>query len=95
MNDTIQAAPLLGINYVVENLVPSNYTIDKIIFSFPEYLANVSDIVESTPIDTLQAFFIWQTFQAYQGPINATEVMPYRRFNNILSGLVSLNTINA
>lgn len=59
------------------------------ITQFPEFFANVSDIITSSGKDTVQAFLSWKIVQATAGRLEAPEIKPYTRFMNRLSGKVS------
>jgi hypothetical protein len=89
IKDTSALVPILDIEHILTSLVPSNYTLDRMITSFPEFFANVSDILESTSRDTLQGFLSWKVIQATAGLVEASEVKPYIRFSNKLVGKVT------
>ena len=38
LKDTAKLAPAIGIEYVLRELIPSNYTVDRMITQFPEFL---------------------------------------------------------
>ena len=59
------------------------------LLAFPEFLGNVSQIVSETPKSTIQAYLIWNLVNSYSSYVEAAEVEPITRFNNILSGRVS------
>lgn len=62
------------------------------LLAFPEFLGNVSQIVSQTPKSTIQAFLIWNLVTTYSSYVEAPEVEPVRRFNNVLAGRVSLRS---
>ncbi|KAI0401376.1 peptidase family M13 [Xylaria palmicola] len=78
--------PVLGLDKVVRGLAPADYTPDTMLLAFPEFLGNVSQIVSKTPKSTIQAFLIWNLINSYSSYVEAPEVEPISRFNNILSG---------
>lgn len=80
---------MLGLDHVLTSLAPSNYTLDRMITQFPDFFANVSDIIAASGKDTVQAFLSWKIVQANAGRIEAPEMKPYLRFMNKLSGKVS------
>ena len=86
VNETQALIPQLSIEYVISNLAPSGYSPEKIIVSSPSYLQNVSQLLQTTSAETLQAYFVWKTVQAYAYKIEATAVKPLKRFNNELQG---------
>jgi endothelin-converting enzyme len=79
----------LGLDKVVKALAPANYTTDTMLLAFPEFLGNVSQIVSETPKSTVQSYLIWNLIVTYSSYVEAPEVEPLNRFNNILSGRVS------
>ncbi|KAH8162956.1 hypothetical protein CIB48_g5296 [Xylaria polymorpha] len=78
--------PTLGLDKVVRGLAPADYTPDTMLLAFPEFLGNVSQIVSQTPKSTIQAFLIWNLVTTYSSYVEAPEVEPVRRFNNVLAG---------
>ena len=90
LNDTVALIPQLGLEHFIKTHVPSNYTVDYIITSFPNYLRNVSSILSTTPKEGLQAYFIWTTLATFQGSVIAPEVQTLRRFFRILNGQVRI-----
>jgi len=59
------------------------------ITQFPDFFANLSDIISSSGKDTVQTFLSWKIIQATAGRVEAPEIKPYTRFMNQLSGKVS------
>jgi endothelin-converting enzyme len=88
LKDTAALVPILGLEHVLTSLVPSNYTLDRMITSFPDFFANMSDILASSGKDTVQAFLSWKVIQATVGRVEAPEMKPYTQFMNKLSGKV-------
>ncbi|KAI1108761.1 peptidase family M13 [Nemania sp. NC0429] len=78
--------PALGLDKVVRGLAPADYTLDTMLLAFPGFLGNVSQVVSETPKSTIQAYLIWNLIASYSSYIEATEVDPIHRFNNILLG---------
>ncbi|KAI0441282.1 peptidase family M13 [Xylaria telfairii] len=78
--------PTLGLDKVVRGLAPADYTPDTMLLAFPEFLGNVSQIVSQTPKSTIQAFLIWNLVASYSSYVEAPEVEPVSRFNNVLAG---------
>ncbi|KAI0974825.1 peptidase family M13 [Xylaria arbuscula] len=79
-------APALGLDKVVKGLAPADYTPNTMLLAFPEFLGNVSQIVSKTPKSTIQTYLIWNLIRTYSSYVEATEVEPITRFDNILSG---------
>ncbi|KAI1753827.1 peptidase family M13 [Xylaria castorea] len=78
--------PTLGLDKVVRGLAPADYTPETMLLAFPEFLGNVSQIVSETPKSTIQAFLIWNLIASYSSYVEAPEVEPISRFNNVLAG---------
>jgi endothelin-converting enzyme len=95
LKDTSALVPILDIEHILTSLVPSDYTLDRMITQFPEFFANVSSILETTAKDTLQGFLAWKVIQATATLVDAPELKPYIQFSNRLAGKVmSLCTKN-
>jgi endothelin-converting enzyme len=60
------------------------------ITQFPDFFANLSDIVTSSGKDTVQTFLSWKIIQATAGRIEAAEIKPNTQFWNKLSGKVAM-----
>ncbi|KAI1438679.1 peptidase family M13 [Xylaria sp. CBS 124048] len=84
--DVGKIGPVLGLDKVIKALAPPDYKLDKMMLAFPEFLGNVSQIVSQTPKSTIQSFLIWNLINTYASYVEAPEVEPVNRFNNILSG---------
>lgn len=92
--DTAMLIPILGLDYVLPRLVPVNYNLDTMITSFPDFIANVSDILKTTSKDTIQAFLSWKVIQSTYTYVEATEIKPYVQFLNKLTGKVRARCFN-
>lgn len=86
LEDTEALVPQLAVNNVISALAPQSYTPNKIIVGSPRYLQTLSKILEGTTVETLQAYFVWKTVQAYAHSIEDDALKPLRRFNNGLQG---------
>ncbi|KAI1366072.1 peptidase family M13 [Xylaria arbuscula] len=84
--DVGKIGPAIKLDKVVAGLAPANYTPETMLLAFPEFLGNVSQIVSETPKSTIQAYLIWNLINSYASYVEAAEVEPITRFNNILSG---------
>ncbi|KAI0126161.1 hypothetical protein BJ170DRAFT_462683 [Xylariales sp. AK1849] len=54
-SDVASIAPALAIDQVVEALVPADYEPEQAIIMYPDFYANMSDIISNTPKATIQA----------------------------------------
>lgn len=90
VKDTAKLAPQLGLDRVLESLVPAKYPLHNMITAFPGYLGNVSSIISGTSRETLQAFFFWKAIQSLADAVEAPELKPYTQFVNKLQGKVRI-----
>lgn len=85
--DQIRALlPQLSVQYLISTLAPADFKSDKLIVGSPSYLKALSEILRETSAETLQAYFVWKTVQAYAYEIEDDALKPLKRFNNELSG---------
>lgn len=88
-NQTAALVPEIGLDYVLRELVPANYSIDRMLTTFPNTIKRLSQVLRSTTKQTMQAFFVWQTTVAFSNGIEADEIRPYKEFLNRLNGRAS------
>lgn len=86
LEDTKALVPQLAVDKIISALAPQGYTPNKIIVGSPGYLQTLSKILEDTTVETLQAYFVWKTVQAYAQSIEDDALKPLRRFSNGLQG---------
>jgi endothelin-converting enzyme len=86
-------APVLGLADIVSALSPAGETPDFVIVASPKYMKAVGDIIDETPSDVVQNYFIWKTIQSFASYVEAEEIKPYRQFSNELAGKVSCNPL--
>ena len=88
--DTTKLAPVLGLEKTVQALTPEEYDFKtkNLITSFPEYLANVSEIVQDTDVRTLKDFFLWQAVTAFADKVQTPELDAYHGFRGKMYGVV-------
>ncbi|KAK5631306.1 hypothetical protein RRF57_007020 [Xylaria bambusicola] len=86
VTDVGKIGPAIGLDKVVKGLAPADYIPEKMLLAFPEFIGNVSQIVSETPKSTIQAYLIWNLILSYSSYVEAVEVEPITRFNNILAG---------
>lgn len=95
LNATNALAPMLDLERVINSLIPSNYSVDFMVTSFPGCLTNLSQILSETPKAGLQAYFMWNVITAFQQWVKADEVQLIGNFSAEISGQVSpLNVQN-
>lgn len=78
--------PQLSIHNIVSSLSPEGYTPAKVIVGSPTYLTTLSKILQDTTKETLKAYLVWKTVQAYVYAVEDEALKPLLRFNNQLQG---------
>ena len=78
--------PQLSVQYLISNLAPADFKTKKLIVGSPSYLKALSEILQQTSAETLQAYFVWKTVQAYAYKVEGDALKPLKRFNNELLG---------
>ncbi len=86
LNDAKSLVPQLAIDNIISALAPQGYTSDRIIIGSPDYLQALSSILQNTAKETLQAYFVWKTVQAYAYSVEDEALKPLLGFNNQLQG---------
>ena len=86
LDDTKALLPQLSIKSLISSLAPSGYSPSKLIVGSPSYLQTVSKLLEETSAETLQAYFVWKTVQAYAYEVDDDALKPLKRFDNELQG---------
>lgn len=78
--------PQLSVPYLLSVLAPSGFKPEKIIVGSPSYLKALSQQLGNATPETLRAYLVWKTVQAYVDEIEDEAVVPLRRFNRQLQG---------
>ena len=78
--------PQVSVQYLISTLAPSDFKPKKIIIGSPSYLEALSGILRETSVESLQAYFVWRTVQAYAYKVEDDALKPLKRFNNELLG---------
>ncbi|KAI1328615.1 peptidase family M13 [Xylariaceae sp. FL0255] len=86
VSDAGKIGPALSLDKVIQGLVPLNYTVDRMLLAFPDFLGNVSQIISETPKSVIQSYFIWQIVNTYSSFVEGPEVQPINRFSNVFAG---------
>ncbi|KAI1376163.1 endothelin-converting enzyme 1 [Hypoxylon crocopeplum] len=84
--DAGKIGPAIGLDSVVNALIPGNYTADSMLLAFPEFLGNVSEIVSQASKSTVQSYLLWHLIRVYSSYVEGAEIQPITRFFNVLSG---------
>ena len=85
LEETSALLPQISIQYLIQRQAPG-FTPDKIIVGSPSYLNAVSTILQNASKETIQAYLVWKTVQAYGKNIEDDAVKPLLRFKNQLLG---------
>lgn len=80
--------PALGLDSVIKALVPADYTVDTMLLTFPDFLADLSKVLSKTSKSTIQSYLIWSVITAFASSVEAPEVEPITRLSNVLAGRV-------
>ncbi|KAG4034700.1 hypothetical protein MFRU_002g00540 [Monilinia fructicola] len=86
LKEADKLTPQIQLSKIIHSLVPSDIKLDRLIVASPPYMHALSDILNTTPKETLQAYFIWKLIQTFYPEIEADELKPYRQFINELQG---------
>ncbi|KAL8698497.1 MAG: hypothetical protein Q9224_001823 [Gallowayella concinna] len=78
--------PQVSLPYLLSILAPPGFVPGKIIVGSPSYLEALSQQLENATYETLRAYLVWKTVQAYVGEAEDEALVPLKRFNNKLQG---------
>ena len=84
--DEVEALiPQLSPRKLIERQFPG-YSLDKIIVESREYLRTIQNVLQDSNRETIQAYFVWKTVQAYGPHVIDDALEPLRKLNNRLQG---------
>ncbi|KAL8826961.1 MAG: hypothetical protein Q9170_007205 [Blastenia crenularia] len=78
--------PQILIPQILSALAPRGFMPEKIIVGSPSYLKALSVQLENAKPETIRAYLVWKTVQAYADKVEADALIPLKRFNNQLQG---------
>ncbi|KAL8864061.1 MAG: hypothetical protein Q9174_007479 [Haloplaca sp. 1 TL-2023] len=78
--------PQLSMPDLLSNLAPSGYMPEKVIVGSPSYLYALAVNLEQASYETIRAYMVWKTVQAYVDQVEDDALKPLKRFNNELRG---------
>jgi endothelin-converting enzyme len=81
--------PQIHLSKIINSLAPANFKTSRLIVMSPQYMEDLTSILNSTSKEVLQTYFLWKAIQAFSSDIEADAIKPYRRFTNELQGKVS------
>jgi endothelin-converting enzyme len=71
---------------ILKKFVPSGVTVKDVIVTSPKYFKELSKVIDDTPDETIQLFFIWKVIQNFASDVEAEALTPYKRFSKELQG---------
>lgn len=80
--------PQIDLPSILKSLVPRDYDIDRIIVMAPQYLKELSKLLDQTSKETLDTYIAWKVVQTFNSYVEADALVPYKRFQNELQGKV-------
>lgn len=78
--------PQLSMPYLLSILAPSGFEPQKIIVGPPSYMKALSQQLKDVTPETLRAYLVWKTVQAYVDEVEDEALVPLKRFNKQLQG---------
>jgi endothelin-converting enzyme len=82
-------APQIHLAKIINGLAPTDFRSNRIIVMTPQYIEDLTTILNRTSKEVLQTYFRWKAIQAFSSDIEADAIKPYRQFANELQGKVS------
>ena len=86
IEETRSLLPQVSLQHLITVLAPNAPRPSKLIVGSPSYLKTLASVLRETRAETLQAYFVWKTVQAYVYKIEDDSVKPLKGFNNELQG---------
>lgn len=78
--------PNISVSSIVSKHTSSDCNPEKYIVGSPHYLEGVTSLLRSANAETLQAYFVWKTVQAYAYKVEDDALKPLKVFDNKLQG---------
>ena len=78
--------PQLSMPDLLSHLAPAGYMPEKVIVGSPSYLYALAVNLEQASYETIRAYLVWKTVQAYVDQVEDKVLTPLKRFNNELRG---------
>ncbi|KAI9648724.1 hypothetical protein NHQ30_003364 [Ciborinia camelliae] len=86
LEEADKLTPQIHLSKIIHSLIPADVQVERLIMASPDYMHALSDILNTTPQETLQTYLIWKVIQTFYPKIEADELKPYRQFINKLQG---------
>lgn len=87
--DADSLAPQIHLAKIITGLAPADFKPSRIIVMTPQYIEDLTSILNNTSKEVLQTYLRWKVIQAFSSDIEADAIKPYRQFANELQGKVS------
>lgn len=78
-------SPVIDVEAIIKRFSP-NYIPSRLIVSSPEYIEKVNAIIQDTPRDVVQAYFIWKLVYALSSKVDQGSVTPIVELKDMLQG---------
>ncbi|KAL8932397.1 MAG: hypothetical protein Q9211_006338, partial [Gyalolechia sp. 1 TL-2023] len=78
--------PQLSVPDLLSTLAPSGFVPKKVIVRSPSYIKALALQLDKATPETIRAYLVWKTVQAYVDTIEDEALLPLKRFNNELQG---------
>lgn len=86
LKDTDALCPQVGLQGIITGLSPKDFDVSRVIVMAPNYLKQLSKVLDKTSDEVLQNYFLWKAIQGLATYIEADELKPYMQFRNELQG---------
>lgn len=78
-------SPVIDVEAIIKRFSP-NYIPSRLIVTSPEYIEKVNVIIQETPRDVVQAYFIWKLVYALSNKVDQGSVTPIVELKDMLQG---------
>ncbi|KAF8421477.1 peptidase family M13 [Tirmania nivea] len=78
-------SPVIDVEAIIKRFSP-NYIPSRLIVTSPEYIEKVNVIIQDTPRDVVQAYFIWKLVYGLSSKVDQASVTPIVELKDMLQG---------
>ncbi|CAI6255735.1 unnamed protein product [Periconia digitata] len=75
------SAPYLVLDKVIQDLAPSGYKLDRMLFQQPEHFANISSLISTTPKSAIQATIMVMTYLSHATYVYGYDITEQERWD--------------
>ena len=86
LEQTQSMLPQISLRQIISKLSSGGDVPDRVIVASPKYLQSTSGLLNDTSADVIQALLIWKIVQRYASAIDDPALVPWKRFQNTISG---------